>query len=130
MMIVAVANAAIDAAVRELEDRGLTVTRCDEGGYAILILEAYPLPPGWSKTETQLLLKLPLSFPNGKPDMFWTGEDLTLADGGEPEKAGVVETMCGKGWRRFSWHPQTWTPGKDDIHTFREFVDRRLAQRK
>lgn len=125
-----VTNAAIETAVRQLEDRGFEVTRCDDVKYAVLILEAYRLPPGWSKTETRLLLKLPASFPNGKPDMFWTDEDLTLASGGEPSKAQVFEVICGRRWRRFSWHPQGWTPGKDDIHTFLEFVDQRLAQRK
>lgn len=125
-----VANAAIDAAVVELEDRGFTVTRCEESGYAVLILEAYPLPQGWSKSEIRLLLKLPVSFPNGKPDMFWTDKDLTLADGSDPEQAQVVETICGSEWRRFSWHPQSWTPANDDIHTFLAFVDRRLSQRR
>lgn len=123
-------NAAIDAAVEELESRGFKVTRCAEKNYASLILEQYELPRGWSKSRTRLLLRLPVSFPNGKPDMFWTDDDLTLANGAEPDRARVFENICGHRWRRFSWHPTTWTPGKDDIHTFLEFVDRRLAQRK
>ena len=123
-------NAAIDSAVAELEGRGFQVTRCHESGYAVLVLHSYPVPSGWSKPEISLLLRLPRSFPNGKPDMFWTDDDLTLSGGCEPDRARVFENICGNRWRRFSWHPQAWSPGRDDIHTYLEFVDRRLAQRK
>jgi E2/UBC family protein E len=125
-----ISNPGIDDAVAQLEKRGFRVTRCEHEGYAVLILEEYAVPPGWSKRATRMLLKLPVSFPNGKPDMFWTDRDLTLAGGAVPDRADSFESIGGASWRRFSWHPQTWTPGKDDIGTFLEFIDRRLAQRK
>lgn len=120
----------VEEASDALRRAGWTVTRTAEGSFSILIIENYSLPAGWSKEETRLLVKLPASFPHGKPDMFWTEVDLTLAGGSVPHKGEVVEQICGQAWRRFSWHPQDWTPGRDDIHTFLEFVGRRLAQQK
>lgn len=125
-----VSNAVIDKEVEELRKKGFSVARSDTDKLAILTIRAYPLPTGWSKKATQLLLKLPASYPNGKPDMFWTDEDLLLADGGVPHKGDVIEDIEGRNWRRFSWHPKTWTPGRDNIHTFLAFIDRRLAQLK
>jgi hypothetical protein len=60
--------------------------------------------------------------------MFWTDEDLTLPDGKAPQNADVIETYFGKRWRRFSWHPQKWNPGADDVRTYLEFVNNRLAK--
>lgn len=123
-------NAVIDKEVEELRKKRFSVARSDTDKLVILTISAYPLPAGWSKKATQLLLKLPASYPNGKPDMFWTDEDLLLADGGVPHKGDVIEDIEGRSWRRFSWHPKTWTPGRDNIHSFFAFIDRRLAQLK
>ena len=120
----------IDEVTATLQRLGWIVTRHAEGSFSIVIIENYSLPSGWSKPQTRLLLKLPASFPHGKPDMFWTDTDLTLAGGQVPHKADLIEQICGQEWRRFSWHPQDWTPGRDDIHTFLAFVARRFAQRK
>jgi hypothetical protein len=125
-----VGNAVIDRAVEELREKDLSVVRSASTKIVTLIIHAYPLPAGWTKDTTQLLLKLPTSYPNGKPDMFWTDEDLLLAGGSVPHKGDVIEEIDGKKWRRFSWHLKSWTPGRDDIHTFLAFVDRRLAQVK
>jgi hypothetical protein len=110
-----------------VEGMGYSVTLHHEGGLGVLLIAAYPLRSGWSKSSTRLLLKLPPSFPAGKPDMFWTDQDLVLANGAVPKQAGHIEVILGASWRRFSWHPSSWKPGVDDIRTFFEFVARRLA---
>lgn len=96
-------------------------------GWICVLFRAYELPRHFNKPATDLLLKLPLSFPNGKPDMFWTEVDVSLATGACPRRAGEVETALGKRWRRFSWHPKSWNPATDNLHTFLEFVNRRLS---
>lgn len=123
-------NPAIEEAVAQLDQDGLRVSLHADGDYAVLILDEYSVPAGWSKSRIRLLLKLPLSFPNGNPDMFWTDQDLRLADGREPEQAQLIEAILERSWRRFSWHPSTWVPGRDDIRTYLAFVDRRLTQLK
>lgn len=123
----AVLTDSIREAASVLEVMGYAVTLHEEGGHGVLVIADYPLRSGWSKPSTTLLLKLTPSFPAGKPDMFWTDEDLVLANGAVPKQAGHIEVIRGKPWRRFSWHPASWKPGVDDIRTFFEFVARRLA---
>lgn len=126
----AVLTEAIKEATEELREAGFDVELFAEASQAIAIIHAYPVPFGWSIDATRLLLKLPASFPNGKPDMFWTDINLTLRGGCVPFKGDVTETIRGEKWRRFSWHPSTWIPGRDGLPTYLEFVNRRLAQRK
>jgi len=109
-------------------------------GYRVTVVEAdsignvvftdYSVPLGYSKTTSTLLVRAPLSYRNGRPDMFWTDIDLMLAQGGVPAQAENIETYLGRQWRRFSWHLQNWNPATDDLRTYLEFVDNRLAKRR
>lgn len=121
---------AISLAVDQLRELGLDASVVLVGTMTAVIIGGYPLPKGWSKPTSQLLIKVPQSYPNGKPDMFWTNVDLTLADGTIPEKADRVEMINGKQWRRFSWHPSKWNPGTDDLTTFLQFINQRLALKR
>jgi hypothetical protein len=114
--------------LEELVGRGYSVDAVDAEGWAIVIFHDYPIVPGFTKSKTELLLKIPLSYPNGQPDMFWTDKDLVLVNGAVPKSAELIETTQGKEWRRFSWHPQKWNPGVDDLRTYLEFVNNRLAK--
>jgi hypothetical protein len=107
---------------RELEVR-------EADGLIYVIIKNYLLPAGYNKQHTRLLLKIPLSYPNGNPDMFWVDPDLRLASGGSQANANI-ENVLGEPWLRFSWHPQKWNPGMDNLNTFMEFVNRRLIQLK
>jgi hypothetical protein len=82
----------------------------------------------YNKTSVVLLLRIPLSYPNGKQDMFWVDEDFLLKDLRVPKSADTVETWLGKRWRRFSWHPFHWNPGADNLLTYLGFIDNRLAK--
>jgi hypothetical protein len=97
-------------------------------GFANLVFRSYRLPSSLNKINTDLLVKIPLSYPNGRPDMFWTKTEVLLKDGRVPRSAEAIETILGRQWRRFSWHPQAWNPGVDNIFTFLEFVKDRLRR--
>ncbi len=114
--------------VEELRKAGHALEVVEAEGWFNLVFSSYPLPPGFNKPRTQLLVKLPLSYRNGKPDMFWVEEDVLLKDGRVPRSADSIEQALGKRWRRFSWHPQNWNPAADNIATYLEFINRRLAQ--
>lgn len=114
--------------VEELRREGHSIDLTEAEGWANVVFHNYPVPPGYSKASTELLLKFPISYPNGRPDMFWTDEDLTLAGGQVPRNADAIETPLGKRWRRFSWHPQNWNPGTDNLRTYLEFVNNRLSK--
>lgn len=114
--------------VAALRADGHSVELIEQEGWANILFADYPLPTGFNKKSTTLLLMFPLSYPNGQPDMFWTDRDLTLADGRIPSQAEVMQSALGKQWRRFSWHPQQWNPGVDNLRTYLEFVNNRLAK--
>lgn len=103
-----------------------TVTKGAKGFFHVTVTR-HPVAQGYNQSNTQVLLRLPASYPAGKPDMFWTDKALRLANGKMPEKANE-ENVDGTQWLRFSWHPKSWTPGVDDLTTYMEFVNRRLAQ--
>lgn len=107
---------------QQLQTDGNKITLGQENGVITLVLHEYQLPPGYNKKTTDLLLRIPESYPNGQPDMFWVDEDLTLSNGAVPKKGEVFEAHVGKKWRRISWHPAKWNPGADNIYTFLSFV--------
>jgi Prokaryotic E2 family E len=114
--------------VEELKNAGHAVELVEGAGWANVLFHQYSLPPGYNKKTTELLLKMPMSYPSGRPDMFWTDEGLTLQGGGIPKSAETIEMHLGKRWRRFSWHPQNWVPGVDNLRSFLEFVNNRLSK--
>jgi hypothetical protein len=93
-----------------------------EDGFIHVSIREYPLPEGYNKNSTYLLIKVPLSYPNGNPDMFWTDADLTLSDARGP-KSTSKENVFGKEWLRFSWHLGKWNPGSDNLETYLGFVN-------
>jgi len=119
----------IEKEIEGLRKEAYLIDLIEAEGFANLIFHDYALPVGYSKAATDLLIKLPMSYPNGRPDMFWTDEDLILKDGRIPKNADVIETALGNKWRRFSWHPQGgWNPGADNLRTYLEFVDSGLRK--
>jgi len=114
--------------VDQLRAQGYQIEVVEAEGWINVLLRAYPVPVGYSQSSTELLVKLPVSYPNGRPDMFWTDQELVLADGSIPKSADGVESALGKSRRRFSWHPQNWNPGTDSLLTYLEFINARLAK--
>ena len=115
--------------INHLRTEGHEIDVYEDSGLLLLVMKAYPLPRGYNKATTNLLLKIPLSYPNGKLDMFWTDPDLRLQES-NGQAATTVENILGRRWLRFSWHPQKWNPGANNFFTFLEFVNRRLMQLK
>jgi hypothetical protein len=118
----------IEKEIEDLRKEAYLIDLIEADGFANIVFHNFTLPAGYSKTITTLLIKLPMSYPNGSPDMFWTDEDLILKDGRTPRNADVIETALQKKWRRFSWHPRSWNPGADNLHTYLEFVNSGLIK--
>ena len=124
-------NMATETLLREVEGlraSGLTVELVEADGVVYLRFEDYSVPTYYSKQCTTLLLRLPMSYPNGNPDMFWTDVDLVCSNGHTPTQADQIETYLGKQWRRFSWHPQGWNPGTGNLLMYLEFVNSGLLK--
>ena len=120
----------LESDLQILKDQGLNVSceREPSGNRIFIIIQKYPLPPGWNKNETRLLLISDVSYPNSKLDMFWVDVDLKLGGGRVPQAGGAVETYIGQQWQRFSWHVQKWNPVRDNVVTYLDTIDARLRQ--
>ena len=115
--------------MKALCEEGLTITLTEADGMANVEIAKYPINSGYyNEAVVNLLLRLPLSYPNGKPDMFWLDDDFVLKDGKVPKSAEHMEHWLGRNRRRFSWHLSSWNPGVDNLVTYLEFVNTRLAK--
>ncbi len=97
-----------------------------------LIFRGFVLGEGYRPQVSDLLLRIPRSYPEAGPDMFWVSPEVTLASGQLPQAAESLETYLGKRWRRFSWHRHgtPWSPTIDNLHGQIEFIRRRLREQK
>lgn len=107
-----------------------------------LIIRNFPTSNLYTKPTTNILLRVPRSYPDAGLDMFWTDTDLILKTGAVPNGASQVEQyppldevveLKSKLWRRFSWHPQyasgsRWNPNLDNLISYIEFVKRRFQR--
>jgi hypothetical protein len=123
-------NEQLEREVEELRSEGLTIEVTYDAGWIHVVLRDYQLPRvgAFTRTTADILVKLPLSYPNGQPDMFWTSVDLALRGGSAPQSAEAIETALGREWRRWSWHPKTWNPARDNLRTYIAFINARLAK--
>ena len=90
------------------------------GGWAFLVISDYVLPPGFQPNQVQLLVKLPPTFPDAAPDMFWVHPEVRAPNGSLPRSTST-EQLLGKNWQRFSWHlaAGAWKPG---VSTLRDYL--------
>lgn len=95
-----------------------------------LIFQSFPLEEGYNMPSAEMLLRIPRTYPDTGPDMFWTNEQLLLADGRIPQAAEAFETHLSKRWRRFSWHRPPWNPVIDNLRSHVEFIRKRLRAKK
>jgi len=121
----------IQSDIDALKEQGWSVSGELMGdGFVHVIFDQFDLPAGFTPSTTKLLIKVPQSYPNGHPDMFWVDEGVRLSNGNVPEKADQLEQIHEQTWRRFSWHPSKWNPGEDTIRTFIEFVRVRFNRKQ
>ena len=121
----------LESDLKILKDQGWLVSACRDSqnnNRVFVFFEKYPLPLGWNKNETKLLLITDISYPNSKLDMFWVEPGLRLNDGRIPQAGDSIETYLGQQWQRFSWHVQKWNPAVDNIITYLDTIDARLRQ--
>jgi hypothetical protein len=116
------------AEVEELRQEGIEIDLFEADGLANIILRSWPIPSAMNKSSSDVLLRIPMGYPGAKIDMFWTDVDLRLRNGSIPRSADSIETVANRQWRRFSWHPNSWNPGIDNLRTYLEFVLVRLSR--
>ena len=101
-----------------------------DGGMVCVVVKNYPLPAGLSADRADLLVRLPSSWPDGQPDMFWIDPAVRrTSDGLEPPAAASRESYLGRTWQRFSRHlgPGAWRPS-DNLETWLTVVRQELTK--
>lgn len=83
----------------------------------------------YSPDRSNVLIRLPGSYPNGAPDMFWVEPWVRLPNGSLPRNADVAETFDGRSWQRWSRHypGPAWRPHVDRIRTYWAWVMQQIA---
>jgi hypothetical protein len=113
-----------------LRSRGLAHEVTTEAGFICIVFPAWPLPGGYNRSASDLLLRLQPGYPDVPPDMWWFGDTLTLAAGGVIEATQVMETHLGRMWQRWSRHlqPGQWKSGIDGMESYLALIARELLR--
>lgn len=104
------------------------VLNAQPDGWTMVVFDLFPLPSGYNKDTTRLLVKVPPGYPAAKLDMFWTESDLALSNRSLPQGCSQEQVM-GTTWLRFSWHTNNWNPAYDNLRTYLGFIQSRLKNR-
>jgi Multiubiquitin/Prokaryotic E2 family E len=75
----------------------------EEGGNRHLHLEAVPLPAGWNRTQTEVLLPIPPLYPSAAIPGFEVDSDLRRANGAQPAGSGF-QPFHGKQYLHMCWN--------------------------
>lgn len=100
-----------------------------------ILFKEFPLPPGWNRTTTPLLVLIPPGYPMTPPDNFYVPIGFRLASGATPTNYSEPVSHLGQQWGQFSVHVQKeqWNPKADilegdNLLTFMLGVERRLRE--
>lgn len=90
-------------------------------GWTFVIYRDFQIPSEYRPDRADLLVKLPPTFPDAAPDMFWVTPHVTVGSGGASPRGTSTENVLGAAWQRFSWHlvPGAWRAG---VSTLRDFL--------
>lgn len=119
----------LDRDRQALDAKGLKAHEFPENGFLCVIIESYPLPPGYDRTVTDLLIRFPGGYPDAAPDMFWCDPPIKLTStNAYPVAADQMEPYVGRVWQRFSRHlaADAWKAGTDDLASYLSLISRAL----
>lgn len=89
-----------------------------------LFIENFPIPPGYNRDRSTLMVLIPTGYPGAGLDMFYFNPPLARA-GGQEIGALADEAHFDTNWQRWSRH-YGWSPGQDSIVSHIEYVRREL----
>ena|SRR6185436_1993676 len=123
----------VEQELRLLRSRWLEL-QYDPGGRWVL-LHGYPLPPGWSRTATEVVFQIQLNHPGAAPYGFLTPIGLRHNDRvptNYQEPAATQPPFSGP-WGMFSWQPEDWQPQADisagsNLFTWAQSFTRRFIE--
>jgi hypothetical protein len=117
---------------RYLQDKGFRYETAMENNMICLVIKDFALPPGYQPTQVDLLIRLPLQFPEVAPDMFWADPPVRYSTGVVPQATELMETYLGRDWQRWSRHfaSAQWRPGIDDMRSYLRLIRSTLERER
>jgi hypothetical protein len=100
-----------------------------------LVVKEFPLPRGWNREATWVVILAPPGYPTTPPDNFYTDPELRLANGASPSNTSGIQEHAGRRCLMFSYHVESgdWKPHADiesghNLLTYLEGVAKRLSE--
>lgn len=113
-----------------LNERGIAYCIVVESDMTCVVMPQWPLPRGFDRDASDLLLRLSPGYPDVHPNMWWFDPPVHLADGQELPATSVVETYLGRTWQRWSRHfnRAQWQSGVDGLESFLALIRQDLER--
>ena len=113
-----------------LNERGLAHEIIPEAGMMCVTLPQWPLPQGFDRDVSDLLVRLPPGYPDTPPDMWWFSPPILRSDGKALPNTNVVETYLGRSWQRWSRHFSSgqWKSGIDGLESYLALIRQDLRR--
>ena len=113
-----------------LDRRGQPYEVVAESKMTCVVLPAFPLPSGYDRQDSDLLLRLSQGYPDVPPDMWWFAPGIKLANGQAIPATECTELHLGRSWQRWSRHFNggQWKSGIDSLESFIALIRKDLQR--
>ena len=116
--------------VAYLGERGIVHEIVVDSGMTCVVMPQWPLPRGFDRDESDLLIRLSPGYPDVPPDMWWFSPPVHLANGQDLPATNAVEGYLGRSWQRWSRHFSggQWQSGVDGLESFLALIRQNLER--
>ncbi len=106
-------------------------TREEPDGSVLVLIKEVPVPTHWTKPSVTLRIVVPPSYPQGRPDGFFTDKDLFLSATKTPGQGGgqTGKLPDGSEWLKFCWAPKTWDMSRETLLRYAKFCEDRFKEK-
>ncbi len=109
------------------EDYPLVDLRPQTDGAMHVIVGPVCLGPGWNRSESRVLIVLPLGYPQVRPSGFFAEPGILLETGKAPSGSGCQQVRE-ENWTYFCWQPANWDHDRETLWRYVKFCERRFAE--
>lgn len=113
-----------------LTERAISHSVASEANMTCVVLPDFALPPGFDRSQSDLLLRFNAGYPDVAPDMWWFDPAVKRADGQAIPATEVVEQHLGRTWQRWSRHFANgqWHSGIDGLESYLALIRKELGR--
>lgn len=113
-----------------LAERALNHSVTADANMTCILFPGFPIPGGFDRPRSDLLLRFNAGYPDIAPDMWWFDPPIKRKDGRPIAATDVIERHLGRTWQRWSRHlvAGQWRSGVDGLENFLALVRRELER--